>query len=294
MKKAALYIILSALIFSTMEVALKIAGSTVDPLQMTFLRFAIGGVCLLPFGLREMKEVGRPDGKLLAWQAMLGLICVPLSMVLFQFGVMLSNAATAAVIFCSNPIFNAYFAHFLNEHDRLTRLKILSIAPAVAGILFMIRPWDVREGDSIGGALLSLSAAILFALYSTLGARTLARAGTWAQTSMSFLFGAGALLVVMLATGSPVVRGLAADLPVVLYVSLVVTGGGYILFFLAIKASNATTASLIFFFKPVLAPAVAVIALGELVAWNMVVGIALILAASYMIIYDKRENGRGV
>jgi drug/metabolite transporter (DMT)-like permease len=291
-KKTALYIILSALIFSTMEVALKIAGGTVDPLQMTFLRFVIGGVLLLPFGLREMRAAGlRPDGRLLAWQAMLGVICVPASMVLFQLGVMYSNAATAAVIFCSNPIFIAFFAHFLNENDRLTRLKLLSIPPAVAGIVFMIRPWDVREGDSIGGALLSVSAAILFALYSTLGTRTLARAGTWAQTSVSFLFGAGALLVIMLIAERPVATGLAADIPVVLYAGIVVTGGGYIFFFLAAKASDATTASLTFFFKPVLAPVVAVIVLGESVAWNMLCGIALILTASYMIIHDKRRRG---
>jgi drug/metabolite transporter (DMT)-like permease len=291
MRKTASYIMISALIFSTMEVALKIAGGTIDPLQMTFLRFAVGGACLLPFGLREMREIGRPGGRLLAWQAMLGVVCVPASMVLFQLGVMHSNAATAAVIFCSNPIFIAFFAHFLNENDRLTKLKLLSIGPALAGILFMARPWDVRAGDSIGGALLSLAAAILFALYSTLGTRTLARGGIWAQTSVSFLFGAAALLAVMLAAGRPVVPASAADIPIILYAGLVVTGGGYIFFFLAVKASNATTASLVFFFKPVLAPVIAVATLEESIAWNTVVGVALVLAASYMILHDKRRLG---
>ncbi|MDR0520067.1 MAG: DMT family transporter [Clostridiales Family XIII bacterium] len=291
MKKVAVYIALSSLIFSTMEVGLKIAQGAVDPFQMTFLRFLIGGACLLPFGLMELRGKGLPSARLLAWQAALGVVCVPVSMVLFQLSVTHSNAATVAVIFCSNPIFIALFAHFLNKNDRLTKLKLLAIAPAAAGIIFMARPWDMRAGDSAVGVLLSISSAMLFALYSTLSARTLDKAGTCAQTSASFIFGALALLIAMLIAGIPAFDGLAANLPIILYVGIVVTGGGYILFFLAVKSSNSTTASLTFFFKPAIAPVMAVIVLGETITWNVYAGIALVLLASYMIIYDKRKTG---
>jgi drug/metabolite transporter (DMT)-like permease len=289
-KKVALYIIISSLIFSTMEVALKITGSTTDPLQMTFLRFIIGGAFLLPFGLREMKAKGKPDPRLLAWQLLLGIICVPASMVMFQLGVTHSNAATAAVIFCSNPIFIALFAHILNDNDKLTKLKLLSIPPAIAGIILMASPWDLRPGDTLPGALFSTAAAVIFALYSTLGARTLHRTGARAQTSVTFIFGALALLAVMLPAGAPIATGVAANLPAILYIGIVVTGGGYLFFFLAVEASNATTAALIFFFKPILAPIIAVLALHETITWNMLAGIALVLAASYLIIRDKRAH----
>ena len=39
MKKTILGILVSALCFSTMEIALKIGGNSLDPIQMTFLRF---------------------------------------------------------------------------------------------------------------------------------------------------------------------------------------------------------------------------------------------------------------
>ena len=41
-KKEIFYIVTTALLFSTMEVALKIAGGELDSYQLTFIRFAIG------------------------------------------------------------------------------------------------------------------------------------------------------------------------------------------------------------------------------------------------------------
>ncbi|MDR2487668.1 MAG: DMT family transporter, partial [Clostridiales Family XIII bacterium] len=74
MKKTVLYVTLSALIFATMEVALKYAGSTVDSFQMTFLRFLIGGLFLLPFGIAELRRLGtRMDGGLALRMCLLGL-----------------------------------------------------------------------------------------------------------------------------------------------------------------------------------------------------------------------------
>ena len=50
-KKEILYITITAILFSTMEVALKIAGNELDAFQVTFIRFAIGGLFLLPFAI---------------------------------------------------------------------------------------------------------------------------------------------------------------------------------------------------------------------------------------------------
>ena len=49
----------AAFLFATMEVALKFAGSTFNSLQLTFLRFFIGGLFLLPFALRDLKSAPR-------------------------------------------------------------------------------------------------------------------------------------------------------------------------------------------------------------------------------------------
>ena len=51
MNKAYIFVVLTAFLFGTMEVACKAAGSQLDPFQLTCIRFAIGGIILLPFAI---------------------------------------------------------------------------------------------------------------------------------------------------------------------------------------------------------------------------------------------------
>ena len=56
MKKAYGFVVLTAFLFGTMEVACKVAGNQLDPFQLTFIRFAIGGLILLPFATVELRK----------------------------------------------------------------------------------------------------------------------------------------------------------------------------------------------------------------------------------------------
>jgi drug/metabolite transporter (DMT)-like permease len=295
MKKVIALILLAAFIFSTMEVALKGMGSSIDPFQMTALRFLLGGVLLLPAGLRELKKNKvKFDMKLVGWMVLLGVLCVPGGMILFQFGILHSNASTASVIFCTNPVFIATFAHFLNENDRFSKAKGVAIFVAAIGLIMMIRPWDIQEGNSVLGVILMLGAAAVFSLYSVVGARTLGKIGAYGQTSLAFISGSLILLIFNAIFGKPIVSGLVDNLPDFLYIGIVVTGVGYLFYFMAIKLSNATTGSITFFLKPVIAPCIAMIVLDEKILWNTLVGIALILVASYIILREKLKASKAL
>ena len=52
------YVVLCALIFSFVEVALKHTAGMFHPMQITVLRFLLGGASLLPFALRVMRARG--------------------------------------------------------------------------------------------------------------------------------------------------------------------------------------------------------------------------------------------
>lgn len=291
MKKVITYIIISAFLFGTMEVALKITGNNLDAFQTTFLRFIIGGIVMLPVAIAEMKKNNtRLSIKDWLYLLLLGVVCVPGSMILFQLGIMASNASTAAVLFSINPMFTVIFAHFMTKDDKFTKGKVLSIVIGALGIIMMIRPWDIQEGNTLKGALMLIVAAAIFGLYSVLGGRTVAKIGTFTQTSISFILGALVLLIILLITGKPIVAGITDNWLIIAYLSIFITGAGYLFYFLAIKNSNATTGSIVFFLKPVIAPVIAVIVLGEVITWNMYVGIALILTASYIIIREKKKH----
>ncbi len=56
MKKGYLYIALTTLIFSTMEIAMKLCAGQFHPIQMTVTRFLAGGLILIPFAVSALKK----------------------------------------------------------------------------------------------------------------------------------------------------------------------------------------------------------------------------------------------
>ena len=290
MRKAYIYVVLTAILFGTMEVACKVAGNHLDPFQLTFLRFAIGGLILLPFAIAEIRQNNvRLDLKDFAMLAFVGTLGVPVSMVFFQLGIMYSNAATASVLISINPLFTMIFAHFF-ANERLNRYKFIVLLLGLVGLIFMIKPWNMQEGNTVIGMVYMMLAAIFFGAYTVAGKVSVQKMGIMVQTSISFILGSLILLIIILVTGKPVLEGAVEHLPLVLYAGIFVTGIGYFCYFKAIKASDASTGSLAFFIKPAIAPVMAVIFLHETILWNMYVGIACIIIASYMNIRFQRKE----
>ena len=65
-----------------------------------------------------------------------------------------------------------------------------------------------------------------------------------------------------------------------LFVSVGVAGIGFCCYFLAMEYQPASVVSLVYFFKPALAPVMAWMIHGEVISQNMLVGIVLIVAGS--------------
>jgi drug/metabolite transporter (DMT)-like permease len=289
MKKIVFTIILSATLFSTMEVALKIAGSDFDAFQLTFLRFLIGGLFLLPFAFKRIRRKNiQIQGKDYLYLLLLGTVCIPVSMVFFQLGVENANAATAAVIFCINPMFTMLFAHFITE-EKLNRNKIWALLVGLAGIIFMIAPWNMAEGNTLIGTIYSTLAALLFGLYSALGRRTIHRLGGLPQTSLSFLLGSLVMVPILLVLDKPLFAGITAEnAGMILYVGIMITGLGYLSYFMTMERADAATASIVFFIKPGLAPVIAMLVLREVLTFNSFLGILLVFVGSYINLREQR------
>lgn len=289
MKKVVAYIFLSAILFSTMEVALKIAGNQMDAFQITFIRFLIGGLFLFPFALREIRKLNTTfTRKDYLHMLAMGIVCICISMIFFQLGVQHSNASTAAVIFCINPLFTMMFAHFMTE-EKLNKIKLIALAVGLLGIIFMINPLNMEPGNTVLGVTFTISSALTFGLYSAMGRTSIQRLGGLTQTCISFILGSLVMLPILWILKKPVISGISMDnLIMILYVSIMITGLGYLFYFLAMEKSDAATASIVFFVKPGVAPIIAVIFLHEVIRLNGFIGIGLIFAGSLMNLKSNR------
>ncbi|HEY5537387.1 MAG TPA: DMT family transporter [Acetobacterium sp.] len=279
MKKSYGYVLLTALLFGSMEVALKIGGVTFDAIQLTFIRFFIGGLILLPFAIRDLKKrqviLTRGD---LGYLFVLGFVCICISMLLFQVGVMNINANLAAMIISINPVFTMIFSHFL-VNEKFTWKKALVLIISIIGLIIVMNPSKLMSGENnIWFVLVTLVAAISFGFYTAFGKKRIGKLGGLTLNSVSFLMGSGTLLLMLIATGGPIIQGISLETtPLLLYLGVFVTGIGYYFYVKIIEISGPSTASIAFFIKPVIAPVIAFFILREAITLNIVIGLVFIL-----------------
>ena len=217
-------------------------------------------------------------------------------MTFYQLAVENANASVVAVLFSSNPVFVLFFSGII-LHEVIKKNHVAAIVLEIIGILVIVNP--LHTALNIAGVVMAILAAVAFALYSVFSKKQCNRYGGVVVTCGSFLFASlEMLLLIGLSHVGPVAdmlsgSGLAlfANIPLftgytasnvltMLYICIGVTGGGYAFYFMAIEETSASTASLVFFFKPVLSPILAVLILHEAVPINMVIGVLLILAGS--------------
>lgn len=280
-----------------MEIALKLSSGKFSPIGLTFLRFFIGSLILLPLALRGLKKRGckfHTDD--FVFFALTGFICVVVSMVLYQLAILNAPASVVAVLFSSNPVFVILFA-FLILREKIYKHTVVSLLLSTTGIIVIMNPLNMSA--STKGIALTLLAAVTFALYGVAGRGRSEKYGGIALTCFSFIAGSAEMLLLILLTKIDAVASLLThaglrdfanipifsgvnlqNLPALIYIGIFVTGFGYAFYFLAMEATSAATASLVFFIKPALAPIFALIILGESIKPNMIIGIILMLAGS--------------
>ena len=297
MNRGYIFIFLATVFFSSMEVALKTVAHDFNPMQLNCTRFLVGGLLLIPFALRGL----RPHGARVtaaAWKgfAWLGFVGLVVSMMFYQMSILYAPASVVSVLFSCNPVLVLAFAYLILRAD-IRPQHITALVMEVVAALIIIDPLHTTL-DPVGITLVLLSAAT-FALYAVLGKKQCAQYSGVAVTCFSCLAASAEMIVLMLISHIPAVADAlqAAGLPMfaampffsgyttgnllnVLYICVFVTAGGYACYFMGMEATSAMQGSLVFFFKPVLAPILAMLILGEEIPWNMWAGIGLMLVAS--------------
>lgn len=297
MNRGYIFILLATVFFSSMEVALKTVAHDFNPMQLTCTRFLVGGLLLIPFALRGLRQHGARVTAA-AWKgfAGLGFVGLVVSMMLYQMSILYAPASVVSVLFSCNPVLVLAFAYLILRSD-IRPQHIMALVVEVAAAVIIIDPLHTTLDPA--GIILVLLSAATFALYAVLGKKQCARYSGVAVTCFSCLAASAEMIVLILVSHIPAVADAlrAAGLPMfaampffsdyttanilnVLYICVFITAGGYACYFMGMEATSAMQGSLVFFLKPVLAPILAMLLLGEEIPWNMWAGISLMLAAS--------------
>ena len=289
MKNGVLFALLTAILFVTLEPVSKLIAGSVNPFAMTFWRFLIGSLILLPFAIVKIKKEKVKITPLdLLKMALLGVLCICISMLSLQIAVKKADTPSLiAIIFSANSVFTICLAVLINK-EKITANKILALILGVIGVVLCA---DFSSGTNLDSVLLAVLAAVTFSLYTVISQKFTKKFGGLIQSSIVFLLGSLILLVVLLCMKEDIyVPYDAKSLLTMLYLALFVTGLGYISYFKAIEKGGSIMASLAFFAKPVLTPFATLLINKITPEPKVFVSVLFIMAASYFAVYFKKKS----
>ncbi|MCL4354750.1 DMT family transporter [Patescibacteria group bacterium] len=294
---ALLAIIGSSFFFSLPPVIFKVLYKSFEPMPLSFIRFTLAFLFMLPFLLKEknggVKHVLR--------------LSLPISLLsstnvlLFAYGIARTSADFASIIYTIVPLLVAILSYFILK-ERFTLHKILGILIGFTGIIFIIILPIIQKGaNSSGdflGNLLIFIASISWAGYA-IGSRYLSSKNVSALSLASTSFFSAAVLSFMLTIFtakkdfvSPLFNLNTALL--ILLLSCVTTVASFMLYQWAIKHSSATTASLNQYLQPVFTFTFAAIVLGEKLTGEFLIGAILVFAGVFIATNATRKiSGEG-
>lgn len=259
-------VLLASVLWGTTGTAASFLSNDVSPLATGSATMALGGVLLFSIAARPaLRAIADPAARRWLLVGAVGVVVYPLA---FYSSMAFAGVAIGNVVSLgSGPLFAALLEWRVTKKP-LTRRWMLAAGVSIAGVVLLATgghgsssPVDA-ERVPIGVAL-GLLAGAAYALYTFTSAEVIAR-GHSSRATMGAVFGLGAipLLVVLIATGAPIL-GSTANLTIVGYLALGPMFLAYVLFGQGLRRLRSSTVTVITLLEPLVATLLAILIVGE-------------------------------
>lgn len=283
-----IYLALASSIWGGMYVVVKIVVPVIPPLELVWMRYLVAILALLLIGLLT-RQKWVIDIRHFIIIIAIGIIGNAISIVTQETGTMLSSAQMGAIITSSTPAFMVIFARLL-LNERLTFKKVISVCFATIGVFLIVGVGHINLSSKLGGISL-LIAALTWALMSVLVKRVPIEYSQIVVTTYSILVA----LIVLTPFVLPrlhVIHISQLTHPIIfggiLYLGIVSTAGGFLLWNRGLQMLNASSGGLFFFFQPVVGTLLGWIILKENIGITFWIGSSLILIGVLFVIIEKK------
>lgn len=264
----------------TASVSTRYLVSVLDPVDIAFLRYFLGGLALLPlfflFRTRSLNKV------LLVKIAGLGVLFFALFPFLFSWGFVYTTAARGALVLATMPIWTMLISKAIG-HERVTVLSLMATGLTLLGLTIALSDkLLVFSGNTVlfKGELIMLLTAFVGAIYAIISRHILRQVPSSTMTPVAMLTGCLCLLPFTIANGIDVhVMALSPlQLWLMVYLGIVAGGIAFFLFNWALNKSTATFTTLFVALNPITAIFLGNIFLGEVIEYNFIVGVLVVFA----------------
>lgn len=283
----ALFLSLAASIWGAMYVVVKVVVEVVPPLELVWIRYVIAVIALATIGIcmKQSWSIAKRDWLMIF---LVGLIGNAISIVTQEMGTMLSTAQMGAIITTTTPAFMVLFARFILK-EKITFKKCFSIVLATIGVGIIVGNGQIDVSQQLGGFYL-LVAALTWALMSVLVKKIPQQYSQIVITTYS------SLVAVFLLTPVVIPRLKYLDISSILqptisggliYLGIVSTAGGFLLWNKGLQLMNASSGGLFFFFQPIVGTFLGWLLLDETIGLSFWLGTMLIFSGVFLVIKEE-------
>jgi drug/metabolite transporter (DMT)-like permease len=261
-------------------VAIKQADTELSPVNLALLRWFIASIpflILLPIIGRPKAKLERNDVPRLLLMAFANVAGYHLSL---NYAETTLSAGLSALLIAFGPIFIVILSYLLLD-ERAGRRVLLGLALAIAGTAVLSAgSISISDLSSYGGILEALTTALCYAIFTVLAKPLVHKYGSAPTTILAGLIGTAMLLPLL----SPSLVTQATNLSFygwasVLYLSLLSTVFGYLMFYTLVSRGAVTRLSIQLYLIPVVSVIGGAVLLGEAVTLSVLVGGGLMLVA---------------
>jgi drug/metabolite transporter (DMT)-like permease len=202
---------------------------------------------------------------------------------------MLSTAQMGAIITSSTPAFMVIFARLILK-ERMTLRKGISVCLATIGVILIVGIGNVNMSSTLGGIAL-LIAALTWALMSVLVKLLPSDYSQIVVTTYSVLVALFVLTPFVLPRLDEINISQLTQPTIwggLLYLGIVSTAGGFLLWNRGLQMLNASSGGIFFFFQPVVGTLLGWLILGENIGVMFWIGSILILTGVLFVINEKK------
>lgn len=278
------------ILFATWPIVGKLALHTIPSVALVGFRVAGAAVTLLVLARLSgtLQTIERADWPLLIVSSVLGLV---LNQLLFTKGLSLTTAINATLLSTTIPVFTLLVGVMLGT-DRATWRRLLGIALAAAGVLYLIGPGRAQFSSATRtGDLLIVSNSLCYGAYIAVSKDLMRRYNALSVVTWIFIVGcvvtvpAGAISLAQIPLAGISWRVWLA----ILYIIVLPTAGAYYLSGWALARVPPSTVAVYIYLQPLIAFAVAPIILGESLSVHTVFA-SLLIFAGVLVVTRRRSR----
>jgi drug/metabolite transporter (DMT)-like permease len=204
-----------------------------------------------------------------------------------------TTVASSVLLVTTAPVFVALASRFVLR-ERVGRITVLAVALSLAGgVVLAGGDWD-NSGRHLLGDGLAVVGAVTVAGYMLAGRSARGHVNNLPYVTVVYTVAGVALLVAALSSGAPMLGLPMESYFWIFMAALLPQAIGHTLLNWSLAHVSATNVSLAVRGEPIIATLLAIVVLGEVPAWTVLPGGALIMAGVYVAIRAEASEGAGV